>query len=265
MRVTNRKIGLKQVVPCGKCPNCRDRRAQDWIIRLQAEEKRHASSLFVTLTYSPENTRVTSKKLMTLSKVDVQLFMKRLRKNTGRKKLKYYAVGEYGGTTSRPHYHLIMFDVGFDEIYQAWGLGQIHVGQVSGESIAYTCKYICKPKKIPAFAGDDRQTEFSLMSKNLGNNYLTPEMIEYHQDTGNSFVYQPGGFKKALPRYYRDRIFSEEQKELMMIASQADASRMLEDRIRDAGGSQLYYHNRQEGIIQAMKSFKTIDQKRNKV
>lgn len=264
-RITNRKIGLKQVVPCGKCPMCRDRRAQDWIIRLTQEDKVHGSSRFVTLTYSPENCPVTAKGLMTLRKTDFQKFMKRLRKNTGKTGLKYYAVGEYGGTTNRPHYHAIMFDVSFDEIYEAWGLGEIHVGDVNGDSIAYTTKYICKPKRIPAFGGDDRQTEFSLMSKNLGISYLTPQMVNYHTSQQISYVTVQGGYKKCLPRYYRDRIFSDEVKDQINERSQAEASVMLDKKIYEAGGPENYYRNRFEGIQAAMRQFTKNTQKRNKI
>ena len=36
---------------------------------------------------------------------------------------------------------------------------------------------------------DDRQAEFSLMSKNMGLSYLTPEIKKFYRDT-KTFVYQ---------------------------------------------------------------------------
>ena len=62
--------------------------------------------------------------------------------------IKYYAVGEYGGQFKRPHYHLIMFNVQIDAILNAWQLGTVHIGYVSGSSVGYTLKYIRKRSYI---------------------------------------------------------------------------------------------------------------------
>lgn len=108
---------------------------------------------------------------MVLKKRDIQLFIKRLRKanskHTDMPAIKYYAVGEYGGRTQRPHYHIILFNAKLELIQPAWDLGQIHYGKVSGASIGYTLKYMCKTKRYPLHANDDRISEFALMSKDL--------------------------------------------------------------------------------------------------
>lgn len=200
-------------VPCGKCPVCKDNRVNSWAFRLLNEEKQSTSSYFVTLTYENHTVPITSRGFMTLDKRDFQLFMKRLRKDTG-DKLKYYAVGEYGSQRMRPHYHMILFGLSDKEaIFRNWQLGQVDVGQVSGASIRYTLKYINKPGKIPLHRNDDRKKEFSLMSKGLGSNYLTPQMINYHQaDVSRNYLTALGGAKVALPKYYRDRIYDDDQK-----------------------------------------------------
>jgi len=204
----------KVPVPCGKCPPCQLRRVSSWVYRLQREEEVSTSSFFVTLTYDTTYVPITSKGYMTLDKRDVQLFMKRLRKlHDKHVRLKYYLAGEYGGKTERPHYHLILFNADVEKIHDAWGLGQVHVGQVTGSSIAYTCKYISKEKRIPMHKNDDRLREFSLMSKRLGANFFTPARINYHKaDLSRNFLVVEGGSKIALPRYYRDRIYSESER-----------------------------------------------------
>lgn len=168
---------------CGKCPYCKKRRVSSWEFRLLKEEEISSSSHFITLTYDTRHVPITENKLLTLSKRDVQLFMKRLRKFQ-KEKIKYYAVGEYGSTNNRPHYHIIMFNLNdVDYIQKAWTakercssnvsqIGTIHIGSVSGNSIAYTCKYIAKQGRIPMYKGDDRIPEFSLMSNGLGKNIL---------------------------------------------------------------------------------------------
>lgn len=163
-------------VPCGKCPPCLKRRSNQWAFRLQQHEKVSSSAIFLTLTYDNHSVPITDKGFMTLHKPDFQKFMKRLRKlHPKGKSLKYYAVGEYGSTNYRPHYHAILYnaDITVEDqslLEQAWSLdgipiGHIHVGLVSGASIAYTVKYIHKGKLIPVHSNDDRLPEFSLMSK----------------------------------------------------------------------------------------------------
>lgn len=227
-----------QVVPCGKCPKCKLRRANSWVHRLQQQEKVHQRSLFVTLTY--EQPPMTPKGFMTVNKRDPQLFLKRLRKATGRKNIKYYLCAEYGGKSWRPHYHAIMYDVTHDEIDAAWRLGYVHTGTVTGESIAYTTKYICKEKRVPAHGNDDRMPEFSLMSKNLGKNYLTPAMTRWHTANMFSFIQLPGGFRQALPRYYRDRIFTPEQREELNQQALATHQENYYKHIASMGVSEYY-------------------------
>ena len=95
--------------PCGKCPPCLRRRVSGWSFRLVKQGEQACSALFVTLTYDDEKVPKTASGLMTLQKSDLQKFFKRLRKKT-HEKISYYAVGEYGDKTQRPHYHIILFN-----------------------------------------------------------------------------------------------------------------------------------------------------------
>lgn len=200
-------------VPCGKCPPCKSRRASNWSFRLMQEEKIADKALFVTITYDTKNVPITPKGFMSLDKRDFQLFMKRLRKAAKMEGIKYYAVGEYGGKTMRPHYHIILFNCDEKHVEAAWQKGTTHYGTVTGASIGYTLKYISKDGKIPLHQNDDRVPEFSLMSKGLGKNYLTPKMIKWHLSnlTGNSYVALEDGKKASLPRYYKQKIYADTQ------------------------------------------------------
>lgn len=222
---------LDLIVPCGKCPPCAKRRVDEWVFRLTTEEWKHSSAHFITLTYSPEHVPISPMGYMTLTKgngrkqegkkrqeSDWQLFMKRLRRNLhneGRKQtIKTYMAGEYGTITKRPHYHAIMFstNITINDIDKAWQRGSIHLGQVSGDSISYTCKYLDKPKQIPEWSGDDRVKEYSISSKGMGMNYITPEIIKWHTDDLNrNYIVKEGGHKIALPRIYRQRIYTTQQ------------------------------------------------------
>lgn len=162
-------------VPCGKCPTCLQRRTEQWVFRLQQEQKNSLSSHFLTLTYNEEFIRKTPNKWSTLQVRDLQLFFKRLRKRTSLK-LSYYAVGEYGSSTYRPHYHVILFnqldqstmvDMWRDE-HTKKPLGHIYIDEVNSNTLGYTAGYIQKKRVVPCHPTDDRRKEFSIMSKDLG-------------------------------------------------------------------------------------------------
>lgn len=196
-------------VPCGKCIPCMKKRASGWSFRLMQEEKVSSSAYFVTLTYDTENVPINEIGMMTLRKRDIQLWFKRLRK-VNAPGLKYYCVGEYGGRSWRPHYHVILFNARVETIYTEWKLGNVHVGSVSGASVGYTLKYVSKGRRIPAFKDDVRVPEFSLMSKGLGKNYLTEDVIEWHNKDLDRMYVVADGKKVSMPRYYKDRLYVED-------------------------------------------------------
>lgn len=215
-------------VPCGKCPKCLARRVSHWSFRLMQEYKISISAFFITLTYDTKYVPITRNGFMSLDKEDVQRFMKRLRKLEYPSPLKYYVAGEYGGKTNRPHYHMILFNVvNQDNIEKAWSVseikskkgrikqkangGMIHYGQVEEASVGYTLKYISKRKKIPMHKNDDREMEFALMSKGIGENYVTEQMKRYHHaDLLNRMcVNLKDGKVASMPRYYKNRIYTE--------------------------------------------------------
>lgn len=135
---------------------CRITRRQEWTARILLESRLHYASFFITLTYSDEHLPENG----SLRKSDLQNFVKRLRKNTGRK-LRYFAVGEYGTRTGRAHYHAIIFgteNFGLEdrtvkgrlvstspEIEQAWTL--------HGQKLGHTSAAILNRKRARYVAG----------------------------------------------------------------------------------------------------------------
>lgn len=220
----------KHPVPCGKCPPCLQRRASSWGFRLYSELRSQPCCYFLTLTYSIPP--ISTKGFMTLVKRDWQLFMKRLRKSHKKGTvIRYYAVGEYGSIRFRPHFHAIIYGIDPTLVLSCWqpsdvtyagspGILQLD-SDVNLANIAYVCKYITKGRRIPSHSNDDRLPEFSLMSKNLGLSYLTPQIIRYHKaDLSRNYLTLNGGVKIALPRYYKDRIYSLEEREFMFFQNQ---------------------------------------------
>lgn len=238
------------LVPCSKCLNCKRRRTSAWSIRLVKEGERSNSALFVTLTYDTQFVPITKNGFMNLSKTDLQKFFKRLRKChenvSDAKSIKYYACGEYGGKTKRPHYHIVLFNANVEYVNRAWALnnksiGNIHIGEVSEASIGYTLKYISKASQIPMHKNDDRQKEFSLMSKKLGNNYLTEAMISWHKAIPSERVYIPlkDGKKAPMPRYFKEKLYTPEEKEEIAYYFQQKAVLELEKQLEEYGNDWL--------------------------
>lgn len=236
--VKNPKFGLSadqhtQIpVPCGKCPQCIERRTNQWILRLNEEMKLLNKAYFVTLTYDSEHIPITKNGFMSLEKNDLQKYFKRLRKITS-ELIKYYAVGEYGSHRQRPHYHIILLGCSPQFITKAWTLGDVHVGTVTNASIAYCCKYLAKDSlltKRTRHQRDDRQLERSFMSKKLGMNYIDKRTAWHHADINRNYAIIEGGIKVPLPRYYREKIYTEEQRELQNIeAAKLAELKKLED------------------------------------
>lgn len=229
-------------VPCGKCGVCRKNKVDEWSFRLRQQMKVAHSAHFVTLTYDPNFVPMTKNGFMTLARDDITKYFKRLRKWMSDDKVdmpafKFYLVGEYGETFSRPHYHGIFFNATIDHIQEAWCyinkdiprsevtqlLGITHFGNVTSDSIAYCVKYLDKGRQVPKHARDDRVKEFSRMSRGLGQNYLTPEMIAWHRaDPSRNYAWN-GKYKIALPKFYRDQIYKGMHTKELMYHSAIDS------------------------------------------
>lgn len=97
------RYGFDRVVllPCGHCPSCLLAKRKEWMIRCTCEAKYHADNCFVTLTYDEDHCDGK------LHKEHLQDFILKIR-NRGFK-VRYYACGEFGTRTNRPHYHAILF------------------------------------------------------------------------------------------------------------------------------------------------------------
>lgn len=181
-------------VPCGKCRECKMDYAKQWANRMVLESQDWPRNLFFTATYNNDNLPFNaSSGLPTLDKRDVQLFMKRLRKEFEPRKIRFYFAGEYGSRTHRPHYHAILFNLGLEDfpdrkihsynelkqplyyspkLEKLWGHGFILMSDVTWKTCNYVARYVDKKavhEEIPMTDGDfDWEPEFSLSSRRPG-------------------------------------------------------------------------------------------------
>lgn len=94
------RTGQICVYDCKKCVNCLNSKRKEMVRRLMVEKKSHKNTYFVTLTYNEKNVPFE------LDRRHFKLFYKCLWHYFP---FRYYVVGEYGGLTNRPHFHVIIF------------------------------------------------------------------------------------------------------------------------------------------------------------
>lgn len=221
-------------VPCGRCIECRKLRVNSWFARLKYELDNCKNAFFITLTYDDDNLPFTENGNNTLDYKDIQKLFKDYREHyvyrakdsiTNRikryhdkvPKFKYFAVGEYGEQTHRPHYHIVIFNIDLDILLSKWKKGQYHVGKVEDKSIYYTLKYAFKSitKINKRDEWDDTKIEKALMSKGLGLNYIKNQaFVKYHKEDVSRPYKILGNTSIPLPRYYRDKLFNDLEKKV---------------------------------------------------
>ena len=156
------ETGIRIRIPCGQCAGCRLETSRQWAMRCMHEKQMHNASSFLTLTYSDARLPEGG----SLSMDDYQKFMKRLRWKFG-DGIRFCGCGEYGDTTRRAHYHILLLNIDFnDRVYHKmspsgaplftskvlddlWSddlgnLGHALIGNVDFDSCAYVARYVMK-------------------------------------------------------------------------------------------------------------------------
>lgn len=200
----------KHIVPCGKCAFCLSNRRSQWMFRIHHEMRtQEHPGWFITMTYDEKHVCRAADGRLSLRFRDVQLFLKQVRKR--KYYAKYVCVGEYGGETQRPHYHMLIWtDCPVTELEKIWFRGRFHVGRLTMQSAMYTLKYIIQPKQRDVDGIERTRAQFS---KGLGLAFLSCAMYEHLTwDYDNPEIFSMiDGQKVSIPRYYRNKIFTKYQ------------------------------------------------------
>lgn len=215
-------LGKDRIVGCGQCTMCRIRKKKEWTNRIVLESALYEDNTFVTLSYDEDHLPEDA----SVSKRELQLFMKRLRKDNDRK-IRYFGVGEYGDVTCRPHYHVVLFNHpnclrGISEyskrdlkccpvctsLRSVWQRGQVYLGEVSVESAAYVASYTIKgwtkEEEVPEFL----TPEFTAKSRGIGHDFaweLASNLLETDHPVVPFSVRHNGRFW-PLGRYIREKV-----------------------------------------------------------
>ena len=192
-------------VACGKCYECRKKKARDIDTLLARED--FIGGLIREYGFSDENNIAT---------LALRKFLERCRKKTG-KSLKHWCVTELGEDRGRIHLHGIFFGNNAAELaLEKWRYGYIFIGNfVNEKTINYISKYMLKD--------DLNNREFTgkvLTSAGMGKQYFERGDWKFNKyngkDTREYYVFK-NGTKAMMPRYYRDKIYNEEEKELLWL------------------------------------------------
>lgn len=230
-------------LPCGRCIGCRLDRSRDWSTRLVHENQMHTDSMFLTLTYAPDQLPPYG----SLNPVDMTNFLKRYRKSIYPHKIRFFQCGEYGEQLSRPHHHALIFGHRFDDLtpwrkskqghlaYRSetlerlWSHGICEVGTVTQQSCGYVARYIMKKQ----LGNDERAIRhYERVDPETGEVfYLHPEYVTMSRrpgigktwfdqfgatDLDDDFVVI-GGKKTRVPRYYMDQIKAKDERKYRAI------------------------------------------------
>lgn len=232
------------MIPCGKCIGCRLDYSRHWADRMMFELDHTGKGLFLTLTYNDkhipygmldDNDMPIS---YSLEKSDLQKFWKRLRKKVD-VELRYFACGEYGSHTYRPHYHACVFGVSLDDLpnkkliginklgqpyytdklfEEAWSIydrkndyydpiGYIVLSEISWKTCAYVARYVTKKVVVDTNefnAWRNVAPEFILSSRNpgIGAYYISDHGLTFDSDVQKWIE----GRKLEIPQFLLEKM-----------------------------------------------------------
>nr|DAF82400.1 MAG TPA: Replication associated protein [Microviridae sp.] len=211
-------------VKCGCCIECRKEKQREWRVRLE-EELRSGFGYFITLTISQEGIKDLEEKTglkwkenpNEIATKGLRLFLERCRKDTS-KSIKHWCVTELGEKEDRIHLHGIFFGQKSAELIKKhWKYGFSFIGQYcNSRSVNYMTKYMLKvDTKHPEFK------QIVLSSKGIGSEYMNRldylwQKQNYKNINVATYTFR-NGTKMAMPKYYKNKIFTEKEREKMWI------------------------------------------------
>ena len=221
-------------LPCGRCIGCRLERSKTWSLRCRHEASTWTHNAFLTLTYDDDHIPWHGSLCTQLPR----RFIRYLRRNiTGvelapgsddRRPIRYFGCGEYGSKRARAHYHILLFNVRFDDVQKygrdtytsslvskLWPYGTHLIGNVTPASASYVAGYALKKvsawEKEQKYSVADFETgevvqrvpEFAMMSLKPPIGYYWYE--KYKAELGAGYIVADGS-QVAIPRLYRDKL-----------------------------------------------------------
>lgn len=221
-------------VSCGTCFECRRKKASEWRVRLAEEIKEYPKCYFITLTFSNESIENIKQELEQkeeptenndIATYAIRHFLENVRAAVG-KSVRHWLITELSDE-GRIHLHGIWW--GKEELLKYWKYGFYHVGEyVNEKTINYIIKYVTKINFFDkTFRGK------ILASSGIGKCFFKHERRYecnfYRTDKETNQNYRlPNGRKIRLPQYYRQVLYTEEEREKLWIEAQEKEYRYVD-------------------------------------
>lgn len=226
-------------VGCGRCIECRKQKASAWQVRLLEDIKEHKNGKFVTLTFSDKAIKEIKERVEKEYSIEgyeldnqiatkaMRLFLERWRKKY-KKSLRHWFVTELGheGTENIHMHGIIWTDMPLEEatkeVRKIWNYGHVWMGQekngkiinyVNEATVNYSIKYVSQ--------ADEKHKYYNsivLTSPGIGKSYTEGHDVRLNKFKGEETVttYRTRtGHKIAMPTYWRNKIYDEEQREIL--------------------------------------------------
>jgi len=211
-------------VGCGKCIECMKQKANHWKVRLFEEIRTNHTGKFVTLTFNNESYIELAKEIEidgyarenAIVTLACRRFLERWRKKY-KVSVKHWLVSELGsGRYEHVHLHGIIYSDEVEAIKEKWAYGYVFIGQyVNEKSINYMVKYIHKQ--------DLEHKLFKpkiLTSDGIGHNYTNTynaKLNKYNENKTTETYTLSSGHQISLPIYWRNKIYTEEEREKLWL------------------------------------------------
>lgn len=252
-------------VGCGRCMECRNQKAKQWNIRLQEEIRdiKKGEAHFVTLTLSNQKFKELYDDIEdsitgydrdnAIAKLATRRFLERWRKKY-KKSVKHWFITEIGKGyqptdnlklqgDGNIHLHGIIFTKHKEDIEPIWQYGYIYIGDYVDEStVQYCVKYMTKL--------DPHHKEYIprvLTSPGMGAGYVKRQDAKNNKytkgQTDETYTTRTGA-KLNLPIYYRNKIYTEEEREKLWIEKLNKEERyVLGTKISTKESPEAYYRS----------------------
>ncbi len=260
---------------CGYCSECRKEKFNNWKIRLIEECKKWNTIHFVTLTFN-EEARIRYEKLAeeseevnknkAQSKMAIRHWLENIRK-TKKKMGKHFLINEIG-EKGRLHLHGILFGFTEQEIRKWERNGFVYIGEyVNEKTINYISKYMLKEDNLHP---DFNQNIFA--SPGIGASYVNEYRVEQHHRIKNGqmddkYILRSGA-KITLPKYLRNKIYTDEEREQMCIEKLNEGYVYIKgEKIEDTNEELIYnvlqYYQRREQQLHSIAIKNALCYKKN--
>lgn len=253
-------------IGCGECMECRKQKSREWQARLLEDVKTHKNGIFITLTFSNKSLAKICKhkkvkgytgynKDNAIAKRAVRAFLERWRK-TYKVSLRHWLITELGHQgTENIHLHGIVWtNEKKEQIRKHWKYGYCWIGKeqpdgslsnyVSTRTINYCIKYVYKR--------DIQHKYFKariLTSPGIGKNYtetLNAQRNKYNEIRTSEAYITETGHKISLPKYWRNKIYTDEEREKLWIEK-------LDKQIRYVNGIEIDISNGEDEYYKILK------------